>query len=194
MPSLKNPSPACSTKPSPLTNSRQMLSHFALKLLEYKQGKEKQLLKKARESPKEYSICSFCGGRKVWNLIIKNDKIVIPQSWQKRLVSWYHKVLCHPGKTQTEATIAQHFTWKNMRADVHKECTTCNTCQLTKKIEKIWTPSGERSGKPSMGKVMRRHDRPLLNQIKTPEGTNPLVCNNDWPGHRLVWDLPSTRH
>jgi len=41
--------------------------------------------------------------------------------------------LCHPGETRTEQTIRQHFYWKNLRETVHKVCSTCSTCQITKK-------------------------------------------------------------
>ena len=39
--------------------------------------------------------------------------IVVPAKLQKPLVQWYHCILCHPGKTMTEATIA-HFTWSHV--------------------------------------------------------------------------------
>ncbi len=49
-----------------------------LKELEYEQGKDKNLLTKARESPMEYSIRSFHGGGRERKLIIKNHNIVVP--------------------------------------------------------------------------------------------------------------------
>lgn len=106
-----------------------------LKLLEYEQGKDKSLLQQARESPM-YSIQTFHGGGKERKLIVKNGKIVVPTKLQKRLVQWYHHMLCHPGETRTEATIAQHFTWTKLREQVRKECSTCHTCQLTKRTKK----------------------------------------------------------
>ena len=36
------------------------------------------------------------------------------------------------GETRTEATINQHFTWKNLRKDVHDVCSKCDTCQRIK--------------------------------------------------------------
>ena len=47
----------------------------------------------------------------------------------------YHERLCHPGLTRTEATIRQHFTWKNLRHSVEQVCKKCHTCQLTKKLD-----------------------------------------------------------
>ena len=106
-----------------------------LKLIEYEQGKDKSLLTKVRNST-AYSLRSFRGGGKERKLIVKNDKIVVPAKLQKRLVQWYHYILCHPGENRTEATIGQHFTWSKMREHIRKECSTCNTCQLTKRTKK----------------------------------------------------------
>ncbi len=100
-----------------------------LKELEYEQGKDKNLLTKAHKSPTDYSISCFHGGRREHKLIIKNDKIVVPTKLQKRIVSWYHQMLCHPGETRTEATISQHFRWQRLREGVHNECGRCHTCQ-----------------------------------------------------------------
>ena len=55
---------------------------------------------------------------------------------QLRAVHWYHNVLCHLGKTCTELAIKQHFTWMNMRKDVHNVCSRCNTCLLIKRNNK----------------------------------------------------------
>ena len=43
-------------------------------------------------------------------------------------------MLCHPGKTRTEETIRQHFHWKGLRTEVHKQCKNCSSCQLTKRV------------------------------------------------------------
>ena len=106
-----------------------------LNLIQYEQGKDKDLITKVRNST-SYSLHSFRGGGKERKLIVKDGKIVVPTKLQKRLVQWYHHILCHPGETRTEATIAQHFTWSKMREHIRKECSTCHTCQLTKKTKK----------------------------------------------------------
>ena len=38
-------------------------------------------------------------------------------------------MLCHPGETQTEHTIRQHFDWKSLRTTVHNVFKKCLTCQ-----------------------------------------------------------------
>ena len=106
-----------------------------LRLLEYEQGKDKALMASARNS-NAYSLKKFQGGGKTRHLLVKNDKIVVPASLQKRLLQWYHYMLCHPGETRTEATISQHFTWPTLRQDVRRLCSSCHTCQLTKRTKK----------------------------------------------------------
>ena len=115
-------------------NSQQTFP-VQLKILEYEQGKDKSLLTKVREST-AYTLRSFRGGGKERKLIVKNDKIVVPAKLQKPLVEWYHYILCHPGETRTEATIAQHFTWSKMHEHIRRVCSTCHTCQLTKRTKK----------------------------------------------------------
>jgi len=61
----------------------------------------------------------------------------MPKALQLKTVYWYHNVLLrHPGETCTKLSIKQHFTWTNMRKDVHKVCSRCNTCLLTKRKNK----------------------------------------------------------
>ena len=52
------------------------------------------------------------------------------------MVQWYHEILCHPGSTRTEDTIAQHFYWEGMRKTVRKTCGACDQCQRTKRYIK----------------------------------------------------------
>lgn len=90
------------------------------------------LLKTEASSNPKYHLKSFHGGGKQLMLICMNDKIVIPKQLEKRIVSWYHEQLCHPGETRTEQSIRQHFWFKNLRDVVHDVCSKCVTCQRTK--------------------------------------------------------------
>jgi Integrase zinc binding domain len=83
-----------------------------------------------------YAVTNFRGGGTDRKLITRNECIVIPTSLQKRIVRWYHHILCHPGESRTEATIAQHFCWSGMRGHVKDKCSTCHICQLTKRAKK----------------------------------------------------------
>ena len=95
------------------------------------QIKDAKLLKKLRTKD-NYVESTFRGGDKEHQLICSKGKIVIPKPLQKRLVDWYHEMLCHTGETRTEQTIRQHFAWKGLRTTVHKICKKCPTCQKAK--------------------------------------------------------------
>ena len=64
------------------------------------------------------------------------DKIVIPSILQSYVVHWYHTYLLHPVMDRTEATIRQNLYWIDIRYDVRKEVTNCDTCQRTKRSNK----------------------------------------------------------
>jgi RNase H-like domain found in reverse transcriptase/Reverse transcriptase (RNA-dependent DNA polymerase)/Integrase zinc binding domain len=101
------------------------------KQLQAAQQQDSTLLLSSSDSP-TFHIKSFCGGGKCRQLICYKDKIVVPESLQKRVVDWYHEILCHPGMTRTEETIRQHFWWRTLRQDVQSTCETCDICQRTK--------------------------------------------------------------
>ena len=61
---------------------------------------------------KDYTLNTFRGGHQNHRLICRNRKICLPKAPQKKNVDWYHKMLCHPGKTRIEHTLRQHFDWK----------------------------------------------------------------------------------
>eukprot|EP00957_Ditylum_brightwellii_P159655 12152654-Ditylum_brightwellii.AAC.1 len=87
--------------------------HVQLKLLQAEQQKDKKLLKKAKPSNANYKVKNFLGCDQKYQLMCLNNKIVVLTSLQRRIVEWYHERLCHPGLARTEATIRQHFIWKN---------------------------------------------------------------------------------
>lgn len=103
------------------------------KNISIQQNSDESLLQKIRDKAPHYKINIYRGGGKARELITFKNKIVIPQSLQRRCVEWYHVNLCHPGETRTEHTIRQHFHWTNLRKDIETICRTCPTCQLTKK-------------------------------------------------------------
>ena len=97
------------------------------------QQSDRELLAKLRRPKNPYTIKVFRGGGKERQLICAGDKIVIPESLKRRVVTWYHEVLCHPGETRTEMTIRQHLTWRNLRQTIKDVCGRCPTCQKTKR-------------------------------------------------------------
>ena len=78
---------------------------------------------KLLQSNDAYSLKIFHGGEKRCGLIVRNDKIVIPKTLQRRVAEWYHWYLCHPGETRTENTICLHYWWDKLRDTVHDVCT-----------------------------------------------------------------------
>ena len=74
-----------------------------------------------------------------YDLVVREDKIVLPKALQKRATEWYHAVLTmHPGETRTELTMGQHFTWSKMCSTVQQVCQCCKACQLNKpKLRKL---------------------------------------------------------
>ena len=80
-----------------------------------------------------YRTTNYKAGDKSYDLYTRDGKIVIPKSLQVAAVKWYHNLLMHPGETRTEATIAQHFTWKGMRNTVTNVCKKCDACVHSKR-------------------------------------------------------------
>ena len=70
------------------------------------------------------------------DLITRDEKIVIPQQLQRRVVEWYHTFLCHPGGTKTKQTIRQYFIFKDLRPMIYGICNKCSVCQKSKKHTK----------------------------------------------------------
>ena len=100
------------------------------------QKRDEKLQERLREDSR-YRMTPFHGGENnEIKLITRDEKIVIPEELQDRIVEWYHTFLCHPGETRTEQTIRQHFTFKGLRTKVKSHCSKCKICQLTKKRNK----------------------------------------------------------
>ena len=99
------------------------------------QQQDKDLIKRASTSS-TIRLRSFHGGGKTRQLLCENDKIIVPKSLQKPIVTWYHELLCHPGENRTEMTINQHLTWKGLRKTVKDVCSRCDACQRTKRTKK----------------------------------------------------------
>jgi transposase InsO family protein len=105
---------------------------LSLPHLAKEQGKEKALRAKAIAQPNVYTKKTIHHGDKSYEIVMKNEKIVVPKTLQKRAVEWYHGILMHPGEQRTEFTMAQHYTWKGMRSTIQSVCKRCVSCQLTK--------------------------------------------------------------
>ena len=94
------------------------------------QKEDPELQEKLKDD--KYKLHTFHGAGKTYELICKDNKIVIPNSLKQKVMDWYHTILVHPGRDRTEKTISQHFYWKGMHSDIEKFCKLCPTCQKTK--------------------------------------------------------------
>ena len=83
-------------------------------------------------SHKDYTLETFRGGDQNHRLIFLNSKICLPAALQKKTVDWYHEMICHPGETQRDHTLCQHFDWKGLHTIVQGVCKKCPTCQKSK--------------------------------------------------------------
>jgi Integrase zinc binding domain len=68
--------------------------------------------------------------------VTKDDKIVIPNSLQRKATEWYHTHLLHPGETHLELTLKQHFTFVGLKPLCVKVCKACQVCRTLKKNSK----------------------------------------------------------
>jgi hypothetical protein len=92
--------------------------------LKTKAGKEKFMMKTFRHSDKSYE------------LVTKDDKIVIPKSLQRKATEWYRTHLLHPGETRLELTLKQHFTFIGLKPMCVKVCKACQVHRTLKKSNK----------------------------------------------------------
>jgi hypothetical protein len=95
-------------------------SAIACSKLNSKGPRSKNLL---QQHPKEYKTVSWKHGNHEYQLMVdKEGCIYVPKQLQEQACTWYHEMLMHPSKTQTELTIAQHYTWKGMCKTVKHVC------------------------------------------------------------------------
>ena len=82
--------------------------------IQSKQETDAYIQKRLNDRDTPYAKQEFPFGDKKFNLVTKQDKIVLPTSLQTKAVKYYHTTLCHPGETRMELTMGQHYTWKGM--------------------------------------------------------------------------------
>ena len=70
---------------------------------------------------------------KSYDLITRDDKIVIPASLERPAVEWYHEHLLHPGASRLELTLRQHYTFIGLKTRVEQVSKACMTCKSLKK-------------------------------------------------------------
>ena len=82
-------------------------------LIALEQKKDRTLMKSVKKNKEAYVTHIIEDNE----LIMYNNKIVVPYTLRQKIVAWYHEYLVHPGSTQMEATLRQTLTWPNMQKD-----------------------------------------------------------------------------
>ena len=59
-------------------------------------------------------------------------RLIIPDSLQEKVISWYHHYLQHPGSDRMEGTIGRVMYWHGMCAQIRRACKYCPRCQKSK--------------------------------------------------------------
>ena len=101
------------------------------KIIDEYQKKDKELVAALEKG--RYTAKTFRGGGKEYLLLVKGDKIVIPEGLHKYVMDWYHTYLLHPGRDCTLAAIGKHLYWWGYQEDIRKYIEKCDTCQRCKK-------------------------------------------------------------
>ena len=113
--------------------------------IQHEQEKDKEIKKLLKDKPDVYKKKEFKHSNKSYDLVAKEDKIVLPKKLQQKATEWYHLHLLHPGETRMELTLGQHYCWVGMRKTILKVCQGCNICKRRKKRNKSY---GEIPPKP----------------------------------------------
>jgi Integrase zinc binding domain/RNase H-like domain found in reverse transcriptase len=111
---------------------------LSYKQLAYAQGKDKKLQAslKTKAGKEKFVTKTFRHSDKSYELVTKDDKIVIPNSLQRKATEWYHTHLLHPGEMRLELTLKQHFTFVGLKPMCVKVCKACQVCRTLKKNSK----------------------------------------------------------
>ena len=68
------------------------------------------------------------------NLILKQNKIYIPESMRETTLNWYNHYLNHPGGDRLGNTIKETCSWKGSSSQAKKNVKTCKIYQRHKKF------------------------------------------------------------
>ena len=105
--------------------------YYILKLIDQNQRKDPSLT--AKYTTGTYQKYSFRGEINInLNLVLCEDKIVIPSIIQSCVLHWYHTYLINTVMDRTEAMIHHHWYLTVIRKSVRKEINICDTYQRTK--------------------------------------------------------------
>jgi len=102
------------------------------KLIAHMQHHDDVLLKSVQTNINEYETKPFRG----CYILCKHGIICVPKVLQKRLIRWYHDMLCHPGVKRLIKTIKQDFNFPNLKSLCVSHIRRCDNCGQRHKKQK----------------------------------------------------------
>ena len=107
---------------------------LSYKLLAQEQQRDNKLQSRLTNNKERhlYRKKKFRHSDKSYELVTRDDKIVIPKSLERKVTEWYHTHLLHPGEKRLELTLRQHFTFIGLGPLVTRVCKACNVCRSLK--------------------------------------------------------------
>jgi len=105
---------------------------LSYKEIAFRQKKDRALQNKFRTQPEPCTKKPHAFSDSMHQLITKNDKIHIPESLQHKCAEWCHLTLMHPGEQRLELTMAQIYTWIELKPTCVRVCKNCKNCAASK--------------------------------------------------------------
>ena len=90
--------------------------------LAHEQQGDAKLQKRLKTESNKYVTKTFRHSDKSYELVTRDDKIVIPKSLERKATEWYHTHLLHPGEKRLELTLRQHFTFIGLGPMTSRVC------------------------------------------------------------------------
>jgi Integrase zinc binding domain len=113
---------------------------LSYKLLAEMQAKDKKLHKQLLSKDQTtYVYKMFRHSDKEYQLVTRDDRIVIPKSPERKATKRYHEHLLHPKETRLELMLKQHFTFIGLKPMCVKVCKACNICRTLKANQKKYS-------------------------------------------------------
>ena len=92
----------------------------------------------AKYKTSKYKSSYFCGGiNGKFSLITCEYKMNIPLTLQIYILNWYYMYLFHPEMYRTKEMIHKHLYWTVIIKSAQKEVISCDTCQRTKRSNRV---------------------------------------------------------
>ena len=118
-------------------------------MIQWYQQEDEKLQKKLRSKTTDSYTSKEIKG---FDLVHYRNKIFVPKKLRKRILDWYHKLLCHPGIDQMRKSIRSLFVWPKMDEEIQEFCRTCRTCQLAKRERKKYGKLPPKAAEETMWK------------------------------------------